>query len=132
MNINDPIADMITRIRNANSTNKDAVNIPSSNIKINIAELLKNEGFIVNYKIIDTYPQKTIRLYLKYGDNGKKVITGLKRISKPGLRVYVKKDGIPRVLGGLGIAILSTSRGVMTDKQARRDGVGGEILCYVW
>ncbi|MDI3546780.1 MAG: small subunit ribosomal protein [Halanaerobiales bacterium] len=132
MNITDPIADMITRIRNANNTNKDVVNIPASNLKISIAELLKDEGFINDYKIIDTYPQKTLRLYLKYGANGEKVISGLKRISKPGLRVYVKKDEIPKVLGGLGIAIISTSRGIMTDKQARKDGIGGEVLCYVW
>ena len=132
MNITDPIADMLTRIRNANNTNKDIVNIPASKIKINIADILKEEGFITEYKIVDTYPQNTLRVYLKYGDNDEKVISGLKRISKPGLRVYVKKDEIPKVLGGLGIAIISTSQGIVTDKTARNNGMGGEVLCYVW
>lgn len=132
MNITDPIADMLTRIRNANNTKKDIVNIPASNIKINLADILKEEGFINDYKIVDTYPQNTIRIYLKYGDNEEKVITGLKRISKPGLRVYVKKDEVPKVLGGLGIAIISTSQGILSDKKARNNGVGGEVLCYVW
>ncbi len=132
MNITDPIADMLTRIRNANNTNKDVVDIPISNIKESIAQILKEEGFILDYKTVENYPQNLLRLYLKYGDNGQKVITGLKRISKPGLRVYVKRDEIPRVLGGLGIAVISTSNGIMTDKKARNDGVGGEVLCYVW
>ncbi|MFW5972066.1 MAG: 30S ribosomal protein S8 [Bacillota bacterium] len=132
MNITDPIADMLTRIRNANSTNKDIVNIPASKIKINIADILKEEGFISDYKIVDTYPQNTLRVYLKYGNDYEKVISGLKRISKPGLRVYVKKDEIPKVLGGLGIAVISTSHGLVTDKTARNTGVGGEVLCYVW
>jgi small subunit ribosomal protein S8 len=132
MNITDPIADMLTRIRNANNVNKDVVDIPASNLKINIAKTLKDEGFIKEYKIIDNYPQNKIRIYLKYGRNDEKVITGLKRISKPGLRVYVNKDEIPRVLGGLGIAVISTSRGILTDKQARNEGIGGEVLCYVW
>ncbi|HLV10695.1 MAG TPA: 30S ribosomal protein S8 [Halanaerobiales bacterium] len=132
MNITDPIADMLTRIRNANDTKKDTVDIPVSNIKENIAQILKEEGFIKDYKIVENYPQNLLRLYLKYSDNGEKVISGLKRISKPGLRVYVKKDEIPRVLGGLGIAIVSTSRGVMSDKKARNNSVGGEVLCYVW
>lgn len=132
MNITDPIADMLTRIRNANDANKDTVDIPSSNIKYSIAESLKDEGFINEVKTLESQPQNKIRVYLKYGDNDEKVISGIKRISKPGLRVYVGKDEIPRVLGGLGIAILSTSRGVMTGKQAREQGVGGEVLCYVW
>lgn len=132
MNITDPIADMITRIRNANSTNKDIVNIPASKLKINIADILKEEGFIKEYKIVDTYPQNTLRVYLKYGNDGEKVISGLKRISKPGLRVYVKKDEVPKVLGGLGIAVISTSQGIMTDKSARNTGIGGEVLCYIW
>ncbi len=132
MNITDPIADMLTRIRNANSTNKDIVNIPASKIKINIADILKEEGFISEYKIVDSYPQNTLRVYLKYGENDEKVISGIKRISKPGLRVYVKKDEVPKVLGGLGIAVVSTSQGIITDKTARNNGVGGEILCYVW
>ncbi|MDZ7671417.1 MAG: 30S ribosomal protein S8 [Halanaerobiales bacterium] len=132
MNITDPIADMLTRVRNANSVNKDVVDIPASNLKINIAKTLKDEGFIKEYKIIDNYPQNKVRVYLKYGKDNEKVITGIKRISKPGLRVYVNKDEIPRVLGGLGIAVISTSRGVVTDKEARKEGVGGEVLCYVW
>jgi len=132
MNITDPIADMLTRVRNANSVNKDVVDIPASNLKINIAKTLKDEGFIKEYKIIDNYPQNKVRVYLKYGKDKEKVITGIKRISKPGLRVYVNKDEIPRVLGGLGIAVISTSRGVLTDKEARKEGVGGEVLCYVW
>ncbi|MFW6264514.1 MAG: 30S ribosomal protein S8 [Bacillota bacterium] len=132
MNITDPIADMLTRIRNANSTNKDIVNMPASKMKINIADILKEEGFISDYKIVESYPQNSLRIYLKYGDNDEKVISGLKRISKPGLRVYVKRDEIPRVLGGLGIAIVSTSQGLLTDKVARKNGVGGEVICYVW
>jgi len=132
LNITDPIADMLTRIRNANSTNKDIVNIPASKIKINIADILKEEGFISEYKIVDSYPQNTLRVYLKYGDNYEKVISGIKRISKPGLRVYVKNDEVPKVLGGLGIAVISTSQGIITDKTARNNGVGGEVLCYVW
>jgi len=132
LNITDPIADMLTRIRNANNTNKDVVDMPTSNIKESIARILKEEGFILDYKTVENYPQNLLRLYLKYGENGQKVITGLKRISKPGLRVYVKKDEIPKVLGGLGIAVISTSHGIMTDKMARNNGVGGEVLCYIW
>lgn len=132
MNITDPIADMITRIRNANNTNKDKVDIPSSNLKYNIGQLLKEEGFVRDCKKLESYPQNKIRVYLKYGQNDEKVISGLKRISKPGLRVYVNKEEIPQVLGGLGIAVLSTSRGVITGKQARKEGIGGEVLCYVW
>lgn len=132
MNITDPIADMLTRVRNANDNKDETVDMPSSKIKYNIANSLKEEGFIRDCKMIDTRPQKKLRLYLKYGDDKQKVISGLKRISKPGLRVYVNKDEIPRVLGGLGIAVLSTSLGVLTDKQARKEGIGGEVLCYVW
>ncbi len=132
MNINDPIADMLTRVRNANNAEKSVVNIPASKIKHGIGEILKEEGYVRDVKLIDRHPQNDIRLYLKYGDNGEKVITGLKRISKPGLRVYVGKDEIPRVLGGLGVAIISTSQGVLSDKQAREKGIGGEVLCYVW
>ena len=132
MNITDPIADMLTRIRNANNMNKDKVDIPLSKQKMNIAKVLQDEGFIREYKIINSSPQNKIRIYLKYGENDEKVISGIKRISKPGLRVYVKNDEIPRVLGGLGIAVLSTSRGVTTGKNARKDGIGGEVLCYVW
>ncbi len=132
MNITDPIADMLTRIRNANSVGKNTVDIPASNIKVNLGEVLKEEGFINDIKMVEKKPQNMIRIYLKYGDNDQKVITGLKRISKPGLRVYVGKEEIPRVLGGLGIAVLSTSHGVLTDKKARKAGVGGEVLCYIW
>jgi len=132
LNINDPIADMLTRLRNANNAEKSVVNIPASKIKRGIADILKEEGFVRDVKMIERHPQNDIRLYLKYSDNGEKVITGVKRISKPGLRVYVNKDEIPRVLGGLGVAIISTSHGVLSDKQAREKGIGGEVLCYVW
>jgi small subunit ribosomal protein S8 len=128
----DPIADMLTRIRNANNRNKELVDIPASVIKENIAVVLKDEGYIKDYHILEKAPQNILRVYLKYAKNGEKVISGIKRISKPGLRVYVKKDEIPRVLGGLGIAVISTSRGIITDKSARQDGIGGEVLCYVW
>ncbi len=128
----DPIADFLTRIRNANQVYHDQVEVPASKMKRAIAEILKNEGFIKNYEYIEDGKQGILRLYLKYGPNKEKVITGLKRISKPGLRVYVKKDQIPRVMGGLGIAIISTPKGLMTDKQARKEGVGGEVICYVW
>ena len=132
MNIRDPIADMLTRIRNTNSVGKSRVDIPASNIKTNIGELLKKEGFISDVKLVERKPQNMIRVYLKYGENDEKVITGLKRISKPGLRVYVGKEEVPKVLGGLGIAVISTSQGVMSDKEAREKGIGGEVLCYVW
>ena len=132
MNITDPIADMLTRIRNANSVGKSRVDIPASNIKNNIGELLKEEGFISDVKLVERKPQNMIRVYLKYGENEEKVITGIKRISKPGLRVYVGKDEVPKVLGGLGIAVISSSQGVISDKEAREKGIGGEVLCYVW
>ncbi len=133
MAMTDPVADMLTRIRNANMAKKDTVDIPTSKIKARVAEILKEEGFIKNFKAIeDGNPQGILRLQLKYGPDGEKVITGLKRISKPGMRVYAKKDDIPRVLGGLGIAIISTSQGVVTDREARKMELGGEVICYVW
>lgn len=128
----DPIADMLTRIRNGNNAKHEIVYVPASNIKKQLAQILLDEGFIKSYDIIEDGKQGIIRIQLKYGKTNEKIISGIKRISKPGLRVYVKSDEIPRVLGGLGIAILSTSSGIMTDKQARKDGVGGEVLCYVW
>ncbi|NMB07863.1 MAG: 30S ribosomal protein S8 [Tissierellia bacterium] len=128
----DPIADMLTRIRNGNDAKHDTVDIPASNIKIEIAQILVDEGFVKGFDVIEDGKQGVIRIELKYGQNNEKVISGIKRISKPGLRVYVKKDEIPRVLGGLGIAILSTSKGIKTDKEARREGIGGEVVCYVW
>ncbi|ADO77799.1 30S ribosomal protein S8 [Halanaerobium praevalens] len=132
MNLTDPIADMLTRIRNANSVGKDRVDIPASKVKTSIGELLKAEGFINDVKLVERKPQNMIRVYLKYGDNDEKVISGIKRISKPGLRVYAGNDEVPQVLGGLGIAVISTSQGVMSDKEARNKGIGGEVLCYVW
>ena len=128
----DPIADMLTRIRNANTVKHDTVDVPASNMKKAIAQILLDEGYIKNYEIIEDGNVNVIKIGLKYGSNNQKVITGLKRISKPGLKVYAKKEDIPKVLGGLGIAIISTSKGVMTDKGARLQGVGGEVLCYVW
>jgi small subunit ribosomal protein S8 len=132
MVMTDPIADMLTRIRNANMVGHEKVEIPGSNVKRAIAEILKNEGFIRDAEFIPDNKQGVIRVFLKFGANSERVITGLKRISKPGLRVYAKSNEIPRVLGGLGIAILSTSTGIMTDKEARSKQVGGEVLCYVW
>jgi len=131
MHITDPIADMLTRIRNANSARHDTVDVPASNMKKSIAQILLDEGYIKSFQIIDDGTQGVIRITLKY--NGKdKVITGLRRVSKPGLRVYVGADELPRVLRGLGIAIVSTSKGVMTDKAARANHVGGEVLAFVW
>jgi len=132
MVMSDPIADMLTRIRNANVVRHETVEIPASKIKRDIAEILKKEGFIRDAEYIEDSKQGIIRLFLKYGSNNERVITGLKRISKPGLRVYAKSQEVPRVLGGLGIAILSTSKGVMTDKEARQSKSGGEVICYVW
>ncbi|TYP50321.1 30S ribosomal protein S8 [Thermosediminibacter litoriperuensis] len=132
MAITDPIADMLTRIRNANDAGHPTVEIPCSSIKKAIAATLKEEGFIQDYEVIEDGKQGVIKIHMKYGPNKEKIITGIKRISKPGLRIYVRKDQIPRVLGGLGIAILSTSKGIMTDKKARKEGVGGEVICYVW
>ncbi len=133
MTMSDPIADMLTRIRNANTAKHDTVDIPSSKMKLAIAAILLNEGYIKKYDLIDDGAFKIIRITLKYGaDKNEKIITGLKRISKPGLRVYAGKDELPRVLGGLGIAIISTNTGVITDKEARKTGVGGEVLAFVW
>ena len=128
----DPIADMLTRIRNANSMRYKEVEVPASKIKLEIARILKEEGFIVDYKVKENSVQNTIVLNLKYGQNKERVITGLKRISKPGLRVYAKNNEIPKVLNGLGIAIVSTSKGIMTDKEARKESLGGEVLAYIW
>ncbi len=128
----DPIADMLTRIRNASMVYHDSVDVPASNMKKELARILKEEGFIRDYRVIDDGKQGIVRLYLKYGANKQRVISGLKRISKPGRRVYARRDQVPRVLGGLGIAVLSTSKGLMTDKEARKQGVGGEVVCYVW
>lgn len=132
MVMTDPIADFLTRIRNANMVMHEKVEIPASKTKIALAEILKNEGFIKDYEQIEDGKQGIIRVYLKYGPNREKVISGLKRISKPGLKVYCKRDEIPKVLGGLGIAVISTSKGIMTDKEARKHGLGGEVICYVW
>ena len=133
MTMSDPIADMLTRIRNANTAKHDTVDVPSSKMKLAIAEILLKEGYIKKYDVVDEGSLKTIKITLKYGeDKDEKIITGLKRISKPGLRVYAGKDELPRVLGGLGIAIISTNNGVLTDKEARKAGVGGEVLAFVW
>ena len=133
MTLSDPIADMLTRIRNANTAKHDTVDIPASKMKVAIADILVDEGYIVKYDIIEENNFKTIRVTLKYGaDKNEKIISGIKRISKPGLRVYAGKDKIPYVLGGLGIAILSTNQGIITDKQARKLQVGGEVLAFVW
>lgn len=132
MTMTDPIADMLTRIRNANLVGHEKVEVPGSNIKRAIAEILKQEGFIRDAEFISDDKQGIIRLFLKYGKNQERVITGLKRISKPGLRVYANHDNLPRVLGGLGMAVISTSRGIMTDKDARKQRIGGEVLCYIW
>lgn len=128
----DPIADMLTRIRNGNNARHESVDVPASNIKKELAEILVNEGFIKSFNVIDDGKQGVIKLDLKYGRNEEKIISGIRRISKPGLRVYAKSDEIPKVLGGLGIAVISTSKGILTDKQAREQGVGGEVICYVW
>ena len=132
MVVSDPIADMLTRIRNANVMRYKEVEVPASNIKKEIARILKEQGFIVDYKIQKQEVQEVMTLSLKYGENKERVITGLKKISKPGLRIYVKANEVPRVLNGLGIAIISTSKGLMTDKQARTEGLGGEVLAYIW
>lgn len=132
MVVTDPIADFLTRIRNANTVYMEKVEVPASRTKMALATILKEEGFIKGVEYIEDGKQGIIRLYLKYGSNKEKVITGLKRISRPGLRVYAKKDELPKVLGGLGIAVVSTSCGLMTDKNARKQGLGGEVLCYIW
>lgn len=130
--LTDPIADMLTRIKNANKARHQYVEMPASKLKIEIAKILKREGYIEDYEVIASQPFNILRIKLKYLPDKRQVIHGLRRISKPGLRVYVKKDEIPRVLGGLGIAIISTSKGLMTDKEARKQGLGGEVICYVW
>ena len=130
--VTDTIADMLTRIRNANAMRYTEVSVPASNLKIELARILKEEGFINDYKVVKDDVQGTIELTLKYGEKKERVITGLKRISKPGLRVYAKKNEIPKVLNGLGIAIISTSKGIMTDKEARKQNLGGEVLAYIW
>jgi len=132
MQITDPIADMLTRIRNANTAKHETVDIPASNMKKAIAEILNEEGFIAGYQIIDDGKQGVIKIALKYGPNKEKVISGLKRVSKPGLRIYAGAEELPRVLKGLGIAIISTSKGIMTDKAARKQNIGGEVLAFVW
>lgn len=128
----DPIADMLTRIRNANSQKHDSVDIPKSRIKQEIAQILLDEGYIKGFEVVEDNKQGIIRVELKYLPNKERVISGIKRISKPGLRIYVNSNEVPKVLGGLGTAILSTSHGLMTDKKARQDKVGGEVICYVW
>ena len=130
--VTDTIADMLTRIRNANQMRYETVEVPSSNIKKEVAKILKEEGYIKDYKVKDENVQGTIVLTLKYTETKERVITGLKRISKPGLRVYAKAEEIPKVLNGLGIAIISTSKGIMTDKKARKENIGGEVLAYIW
>ena len=132
MTMTDPIADLLTRVRNANMARHEKLEVPASNMKKEIAKILKDEGFVRDVEFVDDNKQGIIRIFLKYGTDNEPVISGLKRISKPGLRVYAKKDEVPRVLGGLGIAILSTNNGVITDKQARQAQVGGEVLAYVW
>ena len=132
MAMTDPIADFLTRIRNANMVKHESVEVPASKMKRDIAEILKNEGFIRDVEYIDDDKQGIIRVFLKYGKNNERVVSGLRRISKPGLRSYVKADAVPKVLNGLGIAILSTSEGVMTDKDARAKKIGGEVIAYVW
>ena len=133
MTMSDPIADMLTRIRNANTAKHDTVDVPASKMKIAIADILVDEGYIAKYDLVEDGSFKTLHITLKYGvDKNEKVISGIKRISKPGLRVYANTEDIPRILGGLGIAILSTNKGVVTDKEARKLGVGGEVLCFVW
>jgi small subunit ribosomal protein S8 len=132
MVMTDPVADFLTRIRNGNMVYHSIVEVPASKIKKSIAEILKQEGYIKDYEYVEDGKQGILRIYMKYGQEKERVITGIKRISKPGLRVYANKDSIPKVLGGLGIAVISTSKGIMSDKDARREGVGGEVLCYVW
>jgi small subunit ribosomal protein S8 len=132
MQTTDAIADMLTRIRNASNVKHENVDVPASNIKKEIARILKDEGFINSYEVLEDGKQGIIRIKLKYAPNKRNIISGIKRISKPGLRVYAGKDEIPKVLGGLGIAIISTSKGIMTDKRARNEGIGGEVLAFIW
>jgi len=132
MTMTDPIADMLTRLRNANSAYHESVSMPYSKLKVHVAEILKAEGYIANWSVADAEVGKTLTIALKYGPNRERSIAGLRRVSKPGLRVYAKSTNLPRVLGGLGVAILSTSSGLLTDRQAKTKGVGGEVLAYVW
>ena len=132
MTMTDPIADMLTRIRNANTVGHETVEIPASKMKKAIAEILKEEGYITDFEVIDDNKQGIIKVTMKYGANKERVISGIKKISKPGLKVYAKANDVPKVLGGLGIAIISTSKGIVSDKEARKLGVGGEVICYVW
>jgi small subunit ribosomal protein S8 len=132
MSMTDPIADMLTRIRNANRAEHDKVDIPASKLKARIAQILKDEGFIKNYRLIEDSKQGTLRVYLKYGPGNEKMISGLVRVSSPGRRVYVTHDKVPSILGGMGLVIISTSRGVFTDHEVRRQKIGGEVLAYVW
>ena len=133
MSMSDPIADMLTRIRNGNTAKHDTVDVPKSNMKVAIADILTNEGYIKGYEVVEDGVKSTIRISLKYGkDKNEKVITGIKRISKPGLRVFAGKDDLPKVLGGLGTAIISTSQGLMTDREARAKGIGGEVVAFIW
>ena len=132
MNVTDPIADMLTRIRNANSAGKAEVSMPSTKVLVEVARVIEEEGYIESWSVEDTKPQPTLHIVLKYGANRSRVIKGIKRISKPGLRVYARCEELPKVLGGLGVAIISTSKGLMTDRAARKENLGGEVLCYVW
>jgi small subunit ribosomal protein S8 len=132
MSMSDPIADLLTRIRNASRAEHEKVDIPASKLKVRITEILKEEGFIKNFRLIEDKKQGTLRVYLKYGPGNEKIISGLVRVSKPGRRVYVGKDKIPSILGGMGVAILSTSQGLMTDRAVRKQQLGGEVLAYVW
>ncbi len=132
MNVTDPIADMLTRIRNANSAGKAEVSIPSSKVLVEIARVIKEEGYIADYTVEDTKPQKTLNVTLKYGDKHARTIKGIRRVSKPGLRIYSSAEDLPRVLGGMGTAVVSTSKGMMCDRDARKAGVGGEVIAYVW
>ena len=132
MKVTDPISDMLTRIRNANSAGKAVVSMPSTKVLVEIARVIAEEGYIEGYSVEDTTPQKTLHVTLKYGARRARVISGIKRISKPGLRIYTTADKLPRVLGGLGTAVISTSKGMMCDRDARKQGVGGELICYIW
>ncbi|HET7876885.1 MAG TPA: 30S ribosomal protein S8 [Methylomirabilota bacterium] len=132
MSMTDPVADLLTRIRNASRAEHEKVDIPASKLKVRITEILKEEGFIKNYRLLEDKRQGTLRVYLKYGLNNEKIISGLVRVSRPGRRVYVTRDKIPNILGGMGVAILSTSEGVMTDRDVRKHKLGGEVLAYVW
>nr|WP_073296260.1 30S ribosomal protein S8 [Parolsenella massiliensis] len=132
MNVTDPIADMLTRIRNGNTAGKDVVSMPSSKVLVEVARVIAEEGYIEGYAVEDTKPQKTLHVTLKYGARHARIIRGIKRISKPGLRIYSKAEDLPRVLGGLGTAVISTSRGMMCDRDARKLGVGGEVIAYIW